>query len=307
MTERSVTVAVAACGRVESLAVCLDALSTGTRAPDQIIVVDQDPSDAARRCVERLAPIPHVYLPQERLGLSTSRNLALERTVSDVLALTDDDCVPEPDWVEQICIALAEPRPPEVLTGSVLPTREPGPGEFMVSQRARPERIDHDRRRPPWRIGTGGNFVAITSILRDVGGWDERLGTGSPGRAAEDIELIDRLARDGRTIRYEPKVVVRHELQNVTQRLSTRWTYGYGIGAFLALRLCALDRYVGTMLFDYVRMHGVSFFNALVRRHGFDVRQHGRALVSLVPGGWYGLRVARHPRRSSVRTTRTSS
>ena len=300
MTEPTLTVAVAACGRVDSLETCLAALAAGTRRPAQIIVVDQDASDAARACVERLGSIPHAYLPQERLGLSASRNLALELTTSDFLAVTDDDCVPAPDWVEQICVTLAEPKPPDVVTGSVLPTRQPGPGEFMVSQRARPERIDHDRRRPPWRIGTGGNFIASTAVLRQVGGWDERLGTGSPGRAAEDIELIDRLMRAPSAIRYEPAVVVRHELQNLEQRLSTRWTYAYGIGAFLALRLCARDRYVGAMLFDYVRMHGVSLVNALIRLDRLHIRQHGRALLGLVPGVWYGVRVVRRPARRAV-------
>jgi GT2 family glycosyltransferase len=270
---------------------CLTALGSGTRTPDEVIVVDQQASPEAHACLAVLGSIPHRYVAQERLGLSASRNLVLRLAEHRYLAVTDDDCIPDPDWVETIMTTVAVADPPLVVTGAVLPTREAQPGEFMVSQRANPNRQDHTRRRPPWRIGTGGNFVADVAVLRSVGGWDDRLGAGSAGRAAEDIELIDRLLRNGAAIRYEPGVVVRHELQDLTRRLATRWSYAFGIGAFLAMRVRARDRFALNILFDYLRMHAVSLFNASCRFDRLDVRQHARALVGLVPGAWYGIRL----------------
>ena len=90
-----VTVAVATCGRSEALARCLAGLRAQNAPADELLVVDQAPS-AEARAVARSAGAR--YLEQPRLGLSASRNLALAEAAGDVLAVTDDDCVPDPAW-----------------------------------------------------------------------------------------------------------------------------------------------------------------------------------------------------------------
>src|SRR5215208_7777415 len=90
------TVAIATCGRADALARCLAAVRAQTRAPDEIIVVNQDPSNDVCLAIQR-SELPVRYFEQCRLGLSASRNLALAEATGDVLAVTDDDCFPDPD------------------------------------------------------------------------------------------------------------------------------------------------------------------------------------------------------------------
>ena len=294
-SEPTVTVAVATCGRPEALRRCIDAIVAGTSAPDQLVVVDQGPPANGGDVVDRIDPsIPHRYLSQERLGLSASRNLALNVATGDVLAVTDDDIVPDRRWVERIRAAFTNgDRSVSAVTGSVHALEEPVAGEtFAISLRVDPEPRHYVGRHRPWTVGTGGNFAARTSVLRDLGGWDDRFGVGSPGRAAEDVELVDRLLTGGHVIAYEPHAVVYHELCTADRRRATRWSYGFGIGAFVGHRLRQRDLAVLPFLVPYLRSNIVSGGLAALRGDWFEARLHTRALVSLLPGWWYGTRLS---------------
>ena len=213
MSAGDITVAVAVCGRADGLARCLAQLLDGTSLPGALIVVDQEPSQEAREIVERVTAIPARDVEQPRLGLSASRNLALELTTTRVIAVTDDDCVPDVDWVRAIGAALSREPAPAAVTGSVKALGPQPPGTYAVSLRERPDAHDFAGRIIPWTVGTGANFAAPCALLRARGGWDERLGTGSPGRAAEDSDLIYRIMREGGVVRYDPAMIIRHEWQ----------------------------------------------------------------------------------------------
>lgn len=293
----AIAVAVASCGRPGDLAACLRALAGQTLAPVEVIVVDQEPSPAARAAVAGSGLARASYVGQERRGLSASRNLALGRATAPVLAVTDDDCAPDPGWLAALAAALErEPRPGAV-SGPILPLGERPAGGFAISLRESEVARDHRGRVVPWGVGSGANFAAPVALLRRHGGWDERLGAGSPGMAAEDSELIYRLLIAGETVRYEPAAVVRHAWQGRERRLATRWSYGFGIGAMCGLRLARRDRFVAPMLGAYARLHARPLARALARRDRFAAGEHWRALASLVPGIAYGLRAARRPAR----------
>ena len=288
-----VTVGVATCGRPDGLARCLRALAAQSLAPAEVIVVDQAPSAEARAAVAAAGPENTRYLEQARLGLSASRNLALESAREGVLAVTDDDCVPDSGWLAAVAGAFErEPRPGAV-TGPILPLGEGAPGTFAISLRDSDSAVDHSGRVIPWSVGSGGNCAARVSLLRDCGGWDERLGTGSKGQAAEDADLFYRLLTVGAVVRYEPGAVVRHEWQTRARRLATRSSYGHGVGAMSGLWLARGDAYALRMLASYSRLHVRPLLGGLRRRDRASAEEHGRALAALVPGLAYGLRAAR--------------
>jgi hypothetical protein len=147
----------------------------------------------------------------------------------------------------------------------------------------------------PWAAGSGGNFAAHRDLLLRYGGWDERLGPGSPGRAAEDAELLYRILRAGGVIRYEPAAVVRHEWQTWERRLATRSSYGYGVGALCGMWLRRGDRFAARMLSAYGRDHVRQVAAAVRGRDRRSLNEHLRALAGLVPGLLYGWTHPREP------------
>ena len=72
------------------------------------------------------APWTVRYLRQPRLGLAASRNVALQQATMSIVAVTDDDCVPDRDWVANIERVLASPSAPDAVTGRVLPLGDDG-------------------------------------------------------------------------------------------------------------------------------------------------------------------------------------
>jgi O-antigen biosynthesis protein len=287
----SVTVAIATCGRPDGLARCLTALARQTRRPDALIVVDQGASEQARSAVAGCG-LPARYLEQPRLGLSASRNLALKETRTELLAVTDDDCAPDVGWLAAVTEAFARPPAPDAVTGAVLPLGPKPPWGYAVSLRTSETLMDFVGDVLPWNVGTGANFAAPVAVLRRLGGWDPRLGTGSPGRAGEDAELLLRLLADGATVRYEPSAVVCHEWQTRQRRLATRFPYGHGIGALSGLWLRRGPFMALRMLSAYARMQARPLLGAMSRRDRAVAGEHARALAGLVAGLAYGVRVS---------------
>ena len=291
MSGPRITVGVATCGRPQGLVHCLAGLLEQTQPAFEIVVVDQAPGAAARAASAQAGAR---YVEQERRGLSASRNRALAECTGDVLAVTDDDCVPDPGWIAGLAAALTRVPAPVAASGPILPPRGEQPrGTFAISLRESDAPVDHAGRVPPWHAGSGANFAAPAERLRALGGWDERLGTGSPGRAAEDADLLYRLLRDGGTVRYEPSAVVRHDWQPRERRLATRWSYAYGVGAMAGLWLARGEPEAARWLAGYARMHVRPLLGALRRRDRDALRQHARAIGGLVPGALYGLRAGR--------------
>ena len=298
MSGEEITVAIATCGRPDALARCLAGLASGGGRPGEVLVVDQAPSEAARAAVEGSGLARARYLPQERRGLSASRNLALASASLPVLAVTDDDCVPEAGWVDALASALARAPAPAAVTGSILPLGDGAPGLYAISLRRSPTPVDHVGRVLPWATGSGANFAASRELLQAQGGWDERLGTGSPGKAAEDADLLHRLLRSGHVIRYEPAAIVRHEWQTRERRLATRWSYGYGVGAMCGLWLRRGDLFAPRLIVAYLRLHLRPLVSALARRDPGRAREHALAVAAVFPGVVHGLLAAGSPSRA---------
>ena len=100
---QSLSVVVPTFRRPVSLERCLRALAVQTRPPDQIIVVCRTDDEASRDATARLAfelPVQTVTCDQPRL--CAQMDLGVASATGDVVALTDDDSAPTPEWAEKL-------------------------------------------------------------------------------------------------------------------------------------------------------------------------------------------------------------
>lgn len=303
----SLTVAVATCGRPDSLATCLTSISAQSVLPDQVVVVDQDPRSETRDVIAD-CPLPIDYLEQERRGLSASRNLALANTTSEIVAVTDDDCHADKYWCESLLHTFTQPSAPQAVTGPILPpAEEQPPGLFVFSLRKSRETVLYDRRTLPWIVGSGANFAGRTDVLRQLGGWNDKLGVGTKGKAAEDCEIIDRLLVANYGIVYCGEAVIRHAWQTRERRKETRWTYSYGMGALIGTVLARGDPYGVRMFGAYGKQHLQGCIRSIRKGDVIGLGERIVALSALPSGILYGLRYGSDGVSQDVRSRPTRS
>jgi GT2 family glycosyltransferase len=232
-----ISVIVVTLGRTPLLQRCVRAIASGALRPRELVVVDQGPPGLAPRLEEWLAgsavALEHVDVPP--MGVSRARNIGAAAAAADHLAFTDDDCVPDAEWLAALAQAV-EATPADGASGRVLPLEDDRPGRIAVSSRTdtRARAFRGRDHAAPWDVGTGGNLLVRRTVFERAGGFDEEFGPGARFRAAEDVELLERLLRAGATLAYTPRAVVHHERKTRSDRLKRRLPYGFGMGALVA-------------------------------------------------------------------------
>jgi len=224
---------------------CLDALAAQTlpREAFQIIVVDNGSSDSSAAIARSY---PGVELLEERRpGSYAARNLGLAQVRAPITAFTDADCIPAPDWLEQILRAAAANPGFGVLAGQI----------ELFDEVAQEGQVFADYERlfsfPQAHAARGNcataNWASETALLWQLGGFDATLKSGG------DRQMALRIRGSGHPLIYVSAMMVRHpvrasraELVRKRQRLSGgRWDR--------TARRPRLARVLGITLFDTIR------------------------------------------------------
>jgi GT2 family glycosyltransferase len=174
----------------------------GSRWPGKLIVVDQGRSLDVAKWLEQIQShgILTNHINSEQRGRARAINRGLEQLQTRFVAITDDDCFVETDWLENLSISLHK-NPHSIVTGRV---EAAGEGTLITVTSRTP--AVYTRPRLKFDSMSGGNMGTSQAVIQKVGLFDEdsRLAT------AEDAEWSYRALRSGISIIYDPKVVVYH-------------------------------------------------------------------------------------------------
>jgi Glycosyl transferase family 2 len=183
-------------GRRDDLARCLEALRRQrTARPYEVVVVDDS-------SVPALTPddtAPAILLAGAGAGPAAARNAGIGHARGAFVLFTDDDAIPDPDWVEKACCFLEE-NPDHVGVGG----RTVSPPFDYLYERS----VECDG--PAfWTC----NVAYRREVLNKLGGFDERF------RAAhcEDLDLGYRALELG-PVGFEPDMQVVHPPRPVPLR-----------------------------------------------------------------------------------------
>jgi FkbM family methyltransferase len=235
---RRIGVLVCTMNRPDKFRRCLDSILESVEACEgegrvfEIVVVDQSSDDQTRRIVEQTCGRVR-HIPMTRSGISRGRNLGLKELTTEVIALTDDDCIVERDWLRQIVERFEKYPECDALFGRTLAYEPPGAQVRHIVSRhplGYAFRAEDERRRrcyalitledeslhespcyPPGRLGSSNNMACRRSAFEKMGLFSEYFGVGSWGMSAEDPELTYRFLRLGAKVLYAPKVLARHD------------------------------------------------------------------------------------------------
>lgn len=205
MENIAVSVVVPTCGRAELLMRCLQALAVQTLEASQyeVIVVDDGPTPATQNLVEAWAervPRPGLairYLANYgRHGPAAARNLGWRTAHAPIVAFTDDDTVPAPDWLKN---GIAEfDGKVDAVCGRIDMPLPPAPTDY-----------ERDASHLETAEFVTANFFCRKNLLAALDGFDERF------RFAwrEDSDLHFRLLRRRANIVHAPQALVVHPVR----------------------------------------------------------------------------------------------
>lgn len=222
----SISVVIPTYRRWDRLQRTLAAMEAQTLPVDrfEVIVSDDGSGDGTLEQVRSYAgrsPLRITVLTGPNGGPAAARNRGIAVARGEWVAFTDDDCVPEQDWLEAFAAAAGKggfdgaggfvKRYNDTLLGRYIdwsrmmmpPLREDGTAAYLVT----------------------ANALFRRKLLEDLGGFDQAF--KAPG--GEDPHLSYRAKELGARLIYLPEARIRHMHRDTIGGIHRTW-YQYGIG-----------------------------------------------------------------------------
>lgn len=210
-----------------------------------------------------------VVIREQRPGISAARNAGVSHATGAIVAFTDDDVQVDRNWLRAIGTRFVLQPSLSAVTGLIVPAELETPsqiwferyyGGFGGPRTFEPLTLTDDLSRPRilrgFRLivrnaaqapiqrigvsqvgafGAGANMAFRLSAIRDVGGFDTSLGTGTAAYGGEDLAALIRILWSGGELGYEPSAVVLHRHRsNYDDLIKQMEGYGAGFTAMLS-------------------------------------------------------------------------
>ena len=209
-----------------TLRACLEALSRQTHSRYEVLVIDDGSTDATADIVRSFDFVR--YQRQEPAGLSAARNLGMTLAQYEILAYTDDDCIPDEDWLHQLALAFDDektaaaggpnlPPAPRTMTEAAVAAAPGAPAQVLLN--------DFEAEHLP-----GCNLAIRKSALQAVGGFLLEFTT-----AGDDVDVCWRLHANGGRLCFVPAAFVWHH-RRATMLAYLRQQVGYGRAEALLMK-----------------------------------------------------------------------
>jgi glycosyltransferase involved in cell wall biosynthesis len=202
---------------------CLEA-QTYPKDAVEYLLVDNNSSDRTLQLLQKAAAkttIELIPLTESKIQSSyAARNLGIRQAKGEILAFTDADCRPQPDWLTELIEPFANPEIGLVageiigLTGATILEKYAERTEVLAAKFS----LAH----PFCPYGQTANLAIRKEIFAKVGLFRPHLTTGG------DADICWRILREtGWKIEYAPKAIIAHRHRDNLADFRSQW-YRYG-------------------------------------------------------------------------------
>ena len=236
MSPVKLSIVVCTYNRAAKLPDCLQGL-LAMKVPEgvtwELVCVDNNSTDNTKQVIEdfgRRSSIPIRYVFEKQQGSSHAKNAGLRLAAGEIVAMTDDDCIADPDWLAAIRREFQADSALDFLGGRVeLHNKD----DMPISIRTSRERVDFT---PSALFGLipGCNMAFRRRVIGETGLFDPDFGAGARIPSAEDAEFVYRAYKADFKIVYVPDVLIYHDHGRRTEgeREKLMRLYLIGRGAF---------------------------------------------------------------------------
>jgi glycosyltransferase involved in cell wall biosynthesis len=197
----------------------------------ELLLVDNASiDDTERRARAWTGKLPLEYLFEPRLGKSNALNLGLARAKGDLIIMTDDDVLPDRDWLLQWrraadilpqCAVFGGAVVPEF--GAVTPPSHIPADYYGVLYGATQKFPEGPLAPSPLGLFdvAGANIAIRKSVCEDGHRFDTGFLVGSAGLMGEDTDFVKRLGTRGYGVGFAPRARLRHMIH--AHQMSRGW------------------------------------------------------------------------------------
>lgn len=229
MSGPTATVVVPTFDRPDRLTQCLEGLCAlhADRHSFEVLVVDDGSTLDLKPTLQRYRQRLELQLiRQQNAGPAAARNTGARHASGDVVAFTDDDCVPDPDWLSELLhchqkevTAIVGGRTINALRDNLFAEASQDLVAYLYDYYAGVSGSA--------AFFTSNNMMVGREMFLALGGFSTRFRLA----AGEDRELCDRWLAHGHTLHYAERAVIRHH-HGLDLRRFWRQHRNYGRGAY---------------------------------------------------------------------------
>ena len=259
----SVSIVIPTYQRPERIARCLEslrALEHPRELLEVVVVEDGGPTDQLADLRARdFGELRVRFLGQPHSGPAIARNLGAREATGELLAFTDDDCCPRPDWISRL-LEVRDGQARMVVGGHTINAL--GSNAFSAASQSLVTYITRYGQRVGAPFFASNNILIPRDLFLELGGFDETF----PLAGGEDRELCDRLNHHGIPQLYAPEALIDHYHQ-LSGRAYWRQHFRYGRGAY-QYHLARVSRRGTSLVEEYGRMvrdMDITFYTGLIR------------------------------------------
>jgi GT2 family glycosyltransferase/membrane protein implicated in regulation of membrane protease activity len=200
-----------------TIGACCEALAALDYPDYEVIVVDDGSSDATATIA---AEYGFRVIRTDNRGLSSARNTGWQHATGEIVAYTDDDAAPDPDWLRHLARSMRDGAHAGVGGPNVPPPDDPRTARCVSRAPGNPTHVllsDREAEHIP-----GCNCAFRRSALEAVDGFDPRFRV-----AGDDVDVCWRIRERGWTLGFSPAAMVWHR-RRASIAAYLRQQRGYG-------------------------------------------------------------------------------